>query len=125
MNTTNKILIILLSLLVVFYFLYLISDTLILAYQSVEYSCLIEKGVSIEQVKEIASDNGLQIDGSFSVRVDNNIISTSADIYNASPEVIKHEMCHKRQFEQNRLFSCNNKILKYFNELECYLLQEL
>mgnify|MGYP001006292031 CR=1 FL=1 len=37
--------------------------------------------------------------------------------------VTKHEECHKRQYEQKRLFNCNIPLLFYFNEQECYIIQ--
>ncbi|MFW5793863.1 MAG: hypothetical protein ACOCV1_00035 [Bacillota bacterium] len=37
--------------------------------------------------------------------------------------IMKHELCHLRQAEQNRLYGCNHLILKFFNEVECYIIQ--
>lgn len=38
-------------------------------------------------------------------------------------ETLKHEYCHYYQAERNNLYNCDFPILKYFNELECYVTQ--
>ena len=38
-------------------------------------------------------------------------------------ETIRHEVCHLNQIRNNRLFSCERPILRYFNEVECYVLE--
>lgn len=38
---------------------------------------------------------------------------------------IRHELCHVRQEQQNRLFGCNLLILNYANEIECYVSEDI
>ena len=38
-------------------------------------------------------------------------------------EVMRHEQCHQLQSKQNRFYGCDNKFLKYLNEVECYIVQ--
>jgi hypothetical protein len=51
------------------------------------------------------------------------------EIVSTTPErdakITKHELCHQRQWEERRIFSCNHKDLVYLNELECYLVEKL
>ena len=37
--------------------------------------------------------------------------------------ILKHEMCHRNQAEEGRLFSCSNPVKLFFNEFECYVKQ--
>lgn len=40
-------------------------------------------------------------------------------------EVLKHEQCHVKQLQQGRVFGCNIPVLRYTNEVECYVAEEL
>lgn len=37
--------------------------------------------------------------------------------------VLKHELCHLKQFNQHRLFTCKILALRTLNEAECYSIQ--
>jgi len=52
------------------------------------------------------------------IQINENIIDTKYYI-----PVLKHELCHLRQYNQNRLFGCKNPALLLLNEIECYSIQ--
>lgn len=68
------------------------------------------------------------IGGTFDSKTGNiTIYKTQGELF-CTPEIlktIKHEMTHKRQFEQHRLFDCNNKVGLFINEAESYISEYL
>lgn len=57
------------------------------------------------------------------ITIENRIIDTNSEKYRA---VQKHELCHLKQFQSNRLNSCvYGGILRFGSEFECYVAQSL
>ena len=46
-------------------------------------------------------------------------------IYQDTPFINKHELCHVNQNEQGQVYTCNQLFLRFVNELECYTKQYL
>lgn len=46
--------------------------------------------------------------------------SPRIDIYDNNLFTLKHELCHYQQWQEGRLFSCEDIQMKYLNEAECY-----
>jgi len=87
------------------------------SYLSVQSAC----GVISEEELE---DNGLIIGGSafFNITEDGEEEIT-LQVFTSLDSTYRHEFCHVIQNRQGRLFSCEHKFLKFFNEVECYTLQ--
>jgi len=92
-------------------FIFFNFDKFYFSYLSVQYSC---GDIDDEYLDEM----GFVVSGLYSS------CSGNITLYDSSIETLKHENCHKVQAEQNRFFLCNHRILKYFNELECYFAED-
>ena len=44
-------------------------------------------------------------------------------VINDNSQLIAHEICHCDQFDERRLFSCNEPVSLFLNEVECYVKQ--
>lgn len=52
--------------------------------------------------------------------------SANIVIIDANPDILKHELCHKVQYDNSRLPSCGVfNIMIYTAEFECYIAQQL
>lgn len=84
------------------------------AYDSVTAVC---SSTTFEEVQQKAQQQGYYLAGYYSPSDDNITILDPND-----STVMKHELCHRRQAKQGRLYSgCNNKILSMLDEIECYV----
>lgn len=73
------------------------------------------------------------VSGSFTVDYSNVTENDNGETQEPSIEIyveddgdlplLKHELCHLRQYRQNRLPSCSIPILKTLSEIECYTIQ--
>jgi hypothetical protein len=96
-------------LLVLGIFIFINFDKFYFSSVSVKYSCGEINDTDLEEM-------GYSVYGIYS---GGNITLYSSDI-----GTLKHENCHLVQEEQGRFFSCRNKLLKYFNEVECYFAED-
>lgn len=109
--------IIALALLILINFLYFLALFYYFILQPSFYSVVVN---CVPSGEAIANSNGYYIDGLF-------LVSTTNETLVQNPQnltkVLKHELCHKNQFEKNRLHSCKNQVSFYFDEVECYIRQ--
>ena len=56
-------------------------------------------------------------------KVETTPTNVTLTLYSEESFVLKHELCHIKQWQQNRLYSCDNRLFMYFNEIECYIIQ--
>lgn len=82
------------------------------AYLSIASACFVDGDA-------IVAEAGYYTAGSFTI--DNN--QTVIEVKTLDPKAIKHEECHKKQYEENRIYDCNNINRMYFNEVEAYSAQ--
>lgn len=54
---------------------------------------------------------------------DTNKTEVQVKILTEDPSVSKHELVHVMQFEQGRMYTCDNPIGRYLNEAEAYIMQ--
>lgn len=88
--------------------------------------------------RDILNNSGYRLAGSLDISASNlseNInLLTTQDLYNTSKKlnlaitlytnktsVLRHELCHMEQYNEKRLYSCDNIKRLYFNEVECYI----
>lgn len=87
------------------------------AYFSFANACL---GFDEEQLEA----RGLFIAGLTNVSFDEtNETTITVEITEFDERTIRHELCHIKQFQSNRLFGCNQPFRKYLNEVSCYTKQ--
>ena len=67
--------------------------------------------------EEELEENGYYIAGLY------NQSSDEITIFYDDPQILKHELCHQKQSDENRLYGCDNLIGMYINEVECYIVQ--
>ena len=94
-----------------FYVLY--DELLRPAYLSMKIDCSV---TSVEEIHEVAEDYGVEIGGYYNLQTDEIVV------FNDDPIIRKHELCHRYQAQKGRWYPCSNKIGKYLNEVECYLI---
>lgn len=114
----HELKIIVLSLIVGFIIYYLYSQIFYFAYLSTIASCNLEKF-------EIKFSD-YEIGGKFSTNIsETGDVETSIIILQENPKrsLLKHELCHQRQYNLNYLGNCDSKWLLYLNEVECYTTQ--
>lgn len=111
----------------VFYYLLLIVFTIFLSQSIPGYYHNVIYYAHLSTVYVCASKVFNEVYGSsYSVGAQTSYNASTQNItvvyYDLEPDicVIKHEECHKKQFEQHRLFNCRLLIL---NEIECYTIQ--
>jgi len=108
--------------------LFLIAFNFILlpAYYSVIGECTVNGN-------KIAESNGYKVGGTFTINYNTNNTSTEncsqpqlKIAYTANrTDLLRHELCHLKQYTQHRIYGCDNLIGIYKNEAECYLKQHL
>jgi len=64
------------------------------------------------------SSQGITVVGTTQVNEDGEI---EINLYTNDTKTLVYELCHKRQIEKGRLFSCEIPPLRFLNEAECYL----
>jgi len=92
----------------------ILSDAFFIpAYQSTKLDCFVP--ASIINSCTNSNETTLQSSAVFEV-----INDTPSITYYQKPSLqdIRHEECHLKQYEEHRIFNCNNVIGIYFNELE-------
>lgn len=68
---------------------------------------------------EIISKAGYEVIGQYNTTDQEiTIFTNDTEVYES---VNVHELCHKRQHSENRLYGCENRIGLFLNELECNL----
>lgn len=105
---------IVLGLLLTLVILLIVIKIFIPAYTSVQKAC--------GEKDNIITENSVVL-GSFSVNGNSSVITINENAPEELKETInKHELCHKRQWEQQRIGNCDNGRVKLlYNEMECYV----
>ena len=112
MQERTKLYIILSVIFSVILFAILYKFILFPSYLSIASSCFVDGD-------EIVAEAGYYTVGSFTVSDNQTVIAvTIPDL-----TIVRHEECHKKQWEENRIYDCNNINRMYFNEVEAYLAQ--
>jgi len=94
--------------------IYFYEEKLYPAYVSFYYSCHPPE----VNVTKFISERGFERAGEFDSNTENITLFLPDD------STIKHEVCHMEQQEYGRLYSCNQPIGKYLNEVECYFRED-
>lgn len=79
-----------------------------LSYISVQVNCL---GLSEKELNDL----GYEPAGVFTT----NGTKQEIRLFTDDPKVLKHELCHKDQFDSGRLYTCKIPTLRFINEVEC------
>jgi len=105
------------------------------SYASVVGACDIESSVSKRYVTagtfgfgfKNESMNGIKVvmPKDYSNEFNNNYLRNRYMETKEYNMIVKHEKCHENQYLNNRLFGCQNPVMLYFNEVECYIKQYL
>lgn len=111
--------------------IYLLSDLhneiMLPAYHSTHTVCSVQSN-EIEDFQQFAQENGFIIQGAYDPSNDEIIvISKDPEEYD---RIMRHELCHQKQHEEQRAYGCegyffgheiNTELFLFFNEVECYI----
>lgn len=114
MKKSTKIIIVVSSLFLILLILF------IPLYLYILYPSYLSMAIACDMVsEEELNSQGYYIAGTY------NSTTGNITIYDEDPSIIIHENCHKKQFEQGRLFGCNFKTGLFLNEVECKIVEKL
>lgn len=99
---------------------YFISIIIIHSFLSVKTTCFPPE---TEEESDVIVLGYFQVNESGGSEISINVPRTYPELRLST---IKHELCHKKQFEKNRLFNCfAGGTFLFINENECYIAQKL
>jgi len=74
-----------------------------------------------QEIFNMEKSSGVQIEILGSTQFNLATNQSTINVYNDNIRTLRHEVCHLRQAQSGRVYSCSEPIKKWFSEIECYI----